>query len=366
MNRFSRATTRYQTVCRRPGYTLAEMMICLPLLTLFISGAFSCLAIMRQTIDFQNGPGKARFQGALNVMRIGDDLRDALSFSIRNANDVEFTVPDRNGDAMDDKVRYSWSGTAGAPLLYKFNSLATETIALDVNAFALSYQFGIDTAAPLEEELAILKYHDDFPGAKNEDFKLESDKWIAQYIFPNLPPGGTFWTIKRLRFMAKREGGDIAGIIRVQITTADGSLKPTTTIVDQQTIPESSLDVDFGWVNVDFTSANQLDPTKGYCIVIASAAPSGSAGKIMFQKGEGGLPLTAGTHWMTSDDSGVSWSTPEVDRDLRFFAFGTYDNYVPTSSLPLTSVGISLQMTSDAGARIDSSIRILNAPMVVQ
>jgi hypothetical protein len=48
------------------------------------------------------------------------------------------TVPDRTGDSVDETIRYSWSGTAGDPLVYQFNGGTSLSLASNVQQFNVS------------------------------------------------------------------------------------------------------------------------------------------------------------------------------------------------------------------------------------
>ena len=49
------------------------------------------------------------------------------------------SVPDRDGDTNSEPITYSWSGTAGNPLLRVLNNGSAETIAEDVHDFQVTH-----------------------------------------------------------------------------------------------------------------------------------------------------------------------------------------------------------------------------------
>ena len=77
-------------------------------------------------------------RSSLALSQLTSDLRLALSFTERTANAVTFTVPDRTGDDAVETIRYSWSGTAGDPLLYQINGSTAVTIIANVQQFNLT------------------------------------------------------------------------------------------------------------------------------------------------------------------------------------------------------------------------------------
>jgi hypothetical protein len=66
-------------------------------------------------------------------------LECASSIVTRSATQISLVVPDRTGDGAADTVRYSWSGTVGAPLQRQINGGTAETLLETVQAFGLTY-----------------------------------------------------------------------------------------------------------------------------------------------------------------------------------------------------------------------------------
>ncbi len=348
-------------LCRR-GYTLLELVLAIAIYSLVMGSVSMAITLVAHAYgnDFQSG-STATNTAALSL---SSDLRFAVSFARRETSTVEFTVPDRDGNGVDEKLAYSWSGVAGDPLLYTYNALDPTAILDDVHAFELEYVLGQATSLPLGETLSLLKHHDDAPGGHFHDYKLEHDKWCAQYFVPDLPVGVSTWKIKRVRFMAKSEGDDLSGVIEVRITTAGPGLQPTNEILDVATLFESELDESYTWVSVDFTKLNDLDPEQGLCLVLAQTSPASSAAKV--PNNHGGAPMTPYTHWLTSGNAGSSWSDPVDDRDMRFFVYGTHDLYLDEGSHEfISAITIRLQAGSDAAGGVDTSVRLMNPPGVL-
>jgi hypothetical protein len=342
---------------------MLELVISVQTATLILAGMFTCLALVGQSTRYKSETGDARFWGALVTERMVDDLSQALSIAERSATAIEVTVPDRNGDGMDDKVRYYWNAQAGTPLWYRLNDQTPEAIWASVQQLALNYPMTTQVLPARQPSLASLNYHDDQPGALNESFVLtQSSQRAAQYILHSNNLGGSYWALKRLRFLARRSGQP-DGTILVQLTTADNNQKPTSTVIDRITVDEASLGQQFGWVNIDFTAANQLIVGQGYCVVLSRDSISGdAAGEIMFQQSTGGQALTANTHWMTSNNGGNTWTNPNTTQDIRFQALGTFANYTAPVIQRVHSVGITIQTGPDASSRISTTAQLQHAP----
>ncbi|MCK4276137.1 MAG: prepilin-type N-terminal cleavage/methylation domain-containing protein [Phycisphaerae bacterium] len=257
------------------------------------------------------------------VKQIASDLQLAGAFTERTDTSVTFTVPDRDGDNIPETISYAWSGIPGDPLVYRYNNSSLVTIADDVHSFALSYLLrttqGIPQG-PQEQESAemLLIFHDDAPGGILNFRIIARKKGAAQYFKPTLPTNTTKWKITRARVMAETNGS-ATGTLTFRITTADGAMKPTSLVLETVQIPESSLG---GWayIEIPFGSTSDLNPAAGYCLTILDGA-SGLSGNIRWEKN--GSPMTANTHYMTTNNTGSSWTNPVDNEDMLFEIYGT-------------------------------------------
>lgn len=124
---------------RRRGVTLLELLASSSIMAMLMLGIGSILYVSMQTFDSRDSVVIQRATSGEIVGDLADDLRHAIKFTTRTSTAVTFTVPDRTGDELPDTVSYSWSGTAGDPLLYSFNGATPATIADDVHQFDLEY-----------------------------------------------------------------------------------------------------------------------------------------------------------------------------------------------------------------------------------
>jgi hypothetical protein len=68
---------------------------------------------------------------------------------------------------------------------------------------------------------------------------------------------------------------------------------------------------------------------------------------------------------METTNAGESWGDPEDKKDLRFFIWGTYDDYLPDPQQFVVSVNVSLQLTDNPQTRTETSVYVINSPEVV-
>lgn len=314
---------------RRRGpsaYTLIEAMVSLVVVSTIMGATVSTMVVASRAVGGGTTGGLAKISQSNEVAgQIASELSLALSFSVRTDTVVAFTVPDRNGDGQPESIRYEWSGVAGDPLTRQYNGGTQATIAENVHHFSLSYLLKTVPAAgagvPQESDEVILIYHDDAPGGTFEELTITSTQWSAQYFMPDLPDNTESWKITRVQLRAKTSGA-ADGVFAVQIRTADAQRKPSTTVLAETTVNESSLGASFGWVSVDIGPVADLDPSAGYCVVVKHVSGAGEAAVIEYENK--GHPMNPRTHWMTTTDGGASWSNRENQKDMRFFVHGTY------------------------------------------
>jgi len=308
------------------GYTLLEAVISLAIISTIMAAVISTMLLASRAVGDSTSGGIAKISESKDVVeQIASELSLALAFSARSDTVVAFTVPDRNDDGQPESIRYEWSGVAGDPLTRQYNGGTQATIAENVHYFSLSYLLktvpASGTGEPQESEEVILIYHDDVTGGNLKDQKVKSNEWCAQYFKPALPDNAVSWKITRVEIRA-RQSGAADGVFAVQIRTADGNQKPSTTVLAEATVNESSLASAYEWITVSLAPVADLDTAAGYCVVVKQVSGGGEVAKIEYEKD--GSPMTPNSHWMKTTDGGASWSNPENKKDMRFFVHGTY------------------------------------------
>jgi len=299
--------------------------------TCTIMGAvLSTMVIASRAID--NGPTKWITVAGDAASDVTTDLSLARGATEREDHAVTVSVPDRDGDGQAETIRYSWSGTAGDPLLREYNGGDAAIVATNVHRFNLSYltktvAAGEGTAGgcgevetETESDEKVLKHHDNAPGGQIKSTKVRHNRWVGTYFEPALSDGATKWKISYVKLLLRRQG-NANGVSTVQIRTANAAKKPTTTVLAQATVSESSLSSSFQWVTVNLGPVEDLDPDKGYCIVIKQTGGSNDSCKIEYE--QNGNPMTADAHLLWTTNSGGYWNTGGGSRDLRFYVGGT-------------------------------------------
>ena len=126
--------------CSVRGVTLAELIVSMAITTMLLAGIGSAILLATHAIPDGESPVETTLETAAVADQILADLRYAKTFLKREPADVEFTVADRTGDALDDTMRYLWSGTPGDPVTRQFNGGNTPAILENVEQFDLTYR----------------------------------------------------------------------------------------------------------------------------------------------------------------------------------------------------------------------------------
>ena len=132
---------------RHRGYTLLELVVSLPLMTLLMVGLGSAIHISARSMPDGKGAASATMHAGAALDLLESELSCATSITSRSGAEIVFVTPDRTGDSIAESLRYRWAGAAGNPLTREFNGSAAETLIPSVQDFALTYE------APIAQRL---------------------------------------------------------------------------------------------------------------------------------------------------------------------------------------------------------------------
>ena len=125
------------SILRRQGFTLIELLVSTAMAAILMSGLATTLFLASQAARFDSSIDNAWEAGTI-IESMAHDLSIAQSFTEWTPTAVTFTVPDRNGDAVPETIRYSWSGIVEDPLVKELNGQST-IIADGVDQLDFSY-----------------------------------------------------------------------------------------------------------------------------------------------------------------------------------------------------------------------------------
>lgn len=131
---------------RQGGYTLLELVICMPLMALLMLGMSSAILISSRAMPDNESAGSALLQSAAALDGLAAELTNATTINSRSSTALTFVTPDRGSDGVADTISYSWSGTAGTPLLRQVNGSTAEEVITSVQRLALTYDAPVSAA----------------------------------------------------------------------------------------------------------------------------------------------------------------------------------------------------------------------------
>ncbi len=308
---------------RHRAFTLVEATLSIAITSILLVGMGAALAMTMGAVETGDDSNAHAAQASEQLSKLNAELSTATAISSFSANDIAFTVPDRNNDGSPETIEYTWSGRAGDSMLRIYNGNKPVAWINSVQACSTAY---IDRPAAVAVESAeqILAQCDAVAGATAKTRAVDSSNYLAQYVRPTLPAGAVSWKITRVSFFANKNSGN-SNPLHASIYTASAALTPALPILASASFIGSSFGSTAAWHEVPLSPVSGLAPTQGVCIVLDGASGSGSINAAYLQ---GGSAQPFNTHLTLSTNSGSSWSSPDDTRDMRFILTGTYTTMV--------------------------------------
>jgi hypothetical protein len=366
---------RGNSLTLRLGYSLMELTVSVGAASMLVVGIGSTIYVASQATENKHGASASVVTGSISLEQIAADLQYAINFTERSPNAVEFTVADRDGDASVDTVRYEWSGDAGAPVLRIFNGQTPQPVANDVHVFSLNYRVQTVTETTSSEggstessEQSLASFTGWSGITPSESFRsLTSTSWATECFQPTWPEGAGELKITRvLLLLAKGSGAGDYSVGIYPAASGTGPLPSSAPIGTVQSMSGTGLTSSFDWVEIEFSDVTLTDPASFYNILVKGV---GTGPQLRYYTSSS-APADA-TKFKYTANSGSTWSPSsslENRYDAPFYVYGTYtttdSSEVETSRHFVRSVGIALQASDAASARMDTSTEILNAPEV--
>lgn len=347
---------------RRPphsGFTLAELVLSMAIMSILMTGLASAILIASHALPDEGSVGSTVVESAGVADQIVEELRAAIWIREHTATAVSFTVPDRDGDAVPERIRYAWSGTPGDPLTRQYNGGSVVQVLADVYEFDLAYELRTVTeeyAGPgIESAEILLASYVDFYFSYS--YVIDAQHWIGQYFRPSLPADATSWRVTRVQFRGRIEGLANANTL-VQLRPADTDRKPTDQVLEEVIVPESMLGDFATWQDVEFHNVPGLAPGAGLCLVLKYGGGSGTCSAAISYE------ASAGSARLTTGDAGANWNY-DSDKSMYYCAYGTYTTPGPPQTATrqyVTGVGIVLRAGKDPALRVVTRAQTLNTP----
>ena len=135
----------------RSGFTLAELVASLAIMTILVTAMGSAVVLASQALPNPDDLSRNLLRGQEVAERIETDLVDATELKKARANEIEMVVADRGyGADGPETLKYKWRMSAGDPLTLSINGNPEFTVCEDVHAFEITYvqEFGVLSGMP--------------------------------------------------------------------------------------------------------------------------------------------------------------------------------------------------------------------------
>lgn len=343
---------------RPNAFTLIELVLSMAITTALLGGISAAIFLAGRAVPDGRSLEETTVRTADIADQIAADLYCSLWFQKHVAKTAKFTVPDRDGDGLPDKIRYRWSGTAGDPLTRTFNDGTAVEVLPDVREFEVTYELAsVDEeypGPPLEGAEQVLSSHGSINGYF-KSFAIEKDKWPGQYFKPSLPGDAVAWRVTRVHVYVKADGPSETALIQLRPANAD--YKPTNIVLEEFVMNESALHDWYDWFVATYADVKGLAPGTGLCLVLKNSTGGGKAGLLAYDEygGSGGI---------NTKDYGATWSY--FSNLVRlYYIYGTISTPGPTQTATrqyVTNVRVALRAGDDPNTRVVTATQTLNAP----
>jgi prepilin-type N-terminal cleavage/methylation domain-containing protein len=291
----------------RRAFTLVELIIALSLAAFVLMAVASLIGLSTKAIPPEGGVQVTAIQGVEFASKFAADAAIAQQVTETDVRAVTFVIPDQDGDAAADTVRYVWSGVVGSPLERLVNGSDRLEIIDGVSAFSLDYAYA---DVPAFAELS--KRTDSATTLQTSIASVATSREVgsttcAQVFAPSMPSGVIAWTLDELKLSLGPNGAASTTVV-VEIRGVDGSDLPTSAVYSRSTVGESSLGL-LGLLpsTRTFTISGVIVPaSEKLCVVVTCTG--GDARASLGTALAVGWPAAA--PFLTSSDGGATWARP--------------------------------------------------------
>lgn len=337
------------------AFTLVELVVSLSITSILLVTIASSVVIASLAIPDGSEKSSVVIASSRGLDQLVEELRYALSIREQTATSLEFTVADRNGDILQEVIRYAWTGVAGDPLTRQYNGGAIIPVVENVQDFTLGYQtITYQKRSPIMESSEIqLAGHN---GGLIVD-NVNNNRFIGQFFMPSIPdPEALNWKVTRVLVEVQRKGPPI-GQTLLQLRTPTIDNLPGPTIYEQLSLLEVDLQVTFFWEEYFFTNVVGIPPDQGMCLVFVGVSDEISL-EILYDG-------ASGSGLLLSTNGEVTWSYSGTSA-LNYVVYGTYSTIGPiVDAYALIGVDVRLVATDSGSAVLYASAPTFNTPEVL-
>ncbi len=341
----------------RRAFSLVEMVVAVALMGLVGSVLVSLMTLSTRAIPGREDASTITLDVERALGLVSAELAEAIGIVSMSEKVVEFRVPDRDSDGVDEVVRYEWSGVKGEAIKRGVNGATPVAWLSGVEGFKLtaSTAEAQATLAPVLSttgEYLIASY----TGAGTNDYTITSANWQGQYVLPTLPAGAVSWSVSRVRVVMKLSGGS-GSTVTVELRPSNANKTPQSTVLASTVVNKSALSSTNTWLTAP-VGIHGLSPGVGVCFVVRTSE-SNSTATLRWQNGS----VSQDPHTMVrSTDGGSAWSVMTLSACL-YEVYGTHTIATPVSEKRTHALSVKAEIER-GGVTLRRVIALANRPVV--
>lgn len=343
------------------GFTLVEVVLALVISVMLFMAAQSMVVVASKSLPSRRTSGYAAVPAGIALDAFQADIRAATMITQAGTTYVEMRVPDRDGDGLQETVRYEWAGTSGSPLLRKqtlsvAGTTTSETLVSNVDSVTFVHDLLPYTAfrSGTTPDTLIASYD---PAATTTTTAIATTNQICQGVTVVLPPTALNYNITRVAMKMSVSGtntGKTSVILTVPLLGAINlvSLGSTTQSEDQ-------LSSTPAWYSFPLTATSPLAVSSLTALTLKVSSNSPSVG---VEVQLSGAPSAAGT--MTKSSTGLLWTTGGGNV-MPYKVYGTFTTATALSASTASRYcGCTLRLSTvgSVGKAMEIGARCLNQP----
>ena len=307
------------------AFTLVELLVVITISSMLFLSLSAALSGTLQTTAEVAAQLLSWQAGSSALLRMEKEMALATQFVATDLRQVSFYVPDITGDGAADLLAYSWSGTAGAPLVRTVNGAGSTNIIAQAQDVKLSYNYRTRTS------VGITNLTRDLSVTPGSFVDYSGYPWAVAFhdVRPNPWRGQSFTPVTgshrtdSISFRARTTvlfGGTDLSILLTDKSTGRTLASGTLNKNDLQYYNTRTLVVPMTWQDA---GGSGLSTERDYRWVFKPTSSAYAADLEAFTITSGSGPSN-GTFAEYSTNGGDSWVSLGNQADIRFVTYGTY------------------------------------------
>lgn len=346
---------------RPGGFTLVELVTALAIASILFLALGNAVYIATKALPGKDDPAANSVVAARVMDQIASELEEAVHIRELTSSGVAFSVADRDGDGINERIGYSWSGNADDPLVRTYNGVSwavidrVHTFNLVANCRHVGEEYtepGVEDASPSTlADLSVLL------GTGVATLSGDSRVNLGQYFRPQVMPGVIAWRPTGVRVWAMLDR--TPGSFRAQLREASASMVPRLGVLEERVVSSSALTFVMLPQTYSYSTVGRQAAGNPICFTLLRASGLGP-GK--FQTS------TSNPHMLSTSSGATDWSVAS-DKSLASILYGVAMRAGSSTSATTRfamSIGVSLGAGPSGGPVLTTTALTLNHPELLR